>query len=790
MFNVVHNIRTLTSLADAGDAARFGHKAAHLASLLKVGFDIPGGFVVASDVEPDADDIASGLAAMGDASVAVRSSSLAEDLPDASFAGQYLSVLQVRGTSAVLDALRRVRESATSLRARTYSGNQTAGMAVIIQHMVLGDASGVAFSANPMTGNRREVLISATRGLGDALVSGEVAGDEWTVEGSGPRLIAGTQDAISADAASRIAELARRVEAHLGCPADIEWTIQGGRILLLQARPITVLPIHPDITTPKGTWQKDAAHSTEPVTPFSASTYVTFAAQAINTLLADWGMLPDRLEAKVVGHEIYMHVEPDDGGKTPPPWWVLGAVVRVIPSLRKKLEKSRAMVEAGMLESIPERWEHEHRSALHGKIERLAAVDLSSLTDNALAAHLEQVLALGKDAMTLHFQLAVPYAVGVYEFVRACEEFLGMGLPDTMRMLQGLSITSSAPTRELADVAACVRERPHLRAALALPDAFERLDADPAAGTMLRAWMRRWGLRTIGYDPGQPSFAERPSLVIGLLAELIDGPREQDLQANRAQAVEHARRRLSGAALERFNRTLAFAEKVYPQREDNVFYTDNLPAGLLRLVGLEMGRRLVHQGRLVRATDMAMLSVDEMRSSADLKALVIRRRSEIAWVRANPGPLLYGPKPGPAPDLRGLPEASRRLNSALIWLLEEELTAPEPSEGADLNGLAASAGVVTGRVRVILSANAIEDLRPGEILVCPVTTPAWTLVFPRAAALVTDAGSLLSHAAIIAREHGLPAVVATGNATRRLRDGQVVTVDGNRGIVTVAETPY
>jgi pyruvate,water dikinase len=245
MATIPRATRVLSPLADALHAERHGHKAAHLAALMQAGFDVPKGWVVPVDVDPSPETLATELDALGDGPLAVRSSSVAEDLPDASFAGQYVSVLGVRGVHAVMAALARVRESATSQRALSYGGGQAAGMAVLVQRLVEGEASGVAFSANPITGNRDEVLITATRGLGEALVSGEVSGDEWTVEGDDARLVAGTQAAIDAGTAHRIAELARRVEAHLGHPADIEWTVQAGRLALLQARPITVLPTPP-----------------------------------------------------------------------------------------------------------------------------------------------------------------------------------------------------------------------------------------------------------------------------------------------------------------------------------------------------------------------------------------------------------------------------------------------------------------------------------------------------------------------------------------------------------------
>jgi phosphohistidine swiveling domain-containing protein len=784
MIMVLPDTRALTPLADALDSARFGHKAAHLAALLRAGFDVPEGLVVPVGAEPSREDVAAALEALGSGPLVVRSSSVAEDLPDASFAGQYLSVLGVHGADAALEAIARVRASASSLRARSYADGQTAGMGVLVQRLVEGEASGVAFSANPVTGNRAEVVVTATRGLGEALVSGEVAGDEWTVGAQGARLVWETQGAIDADVAVAVAELARRVETHLGHPADIEWTVQRGRVVLLQARPITVLPTPPEIVAPeKGTWQKDCSHFTDPITPFGASTYLVYTPPAFDAMIHTWGLLPDRVEGRVIGHEAYMHAEPDDGGKAPPPWWLLAVVARLVPSLRAKLRRAREMVDGGMLDSVPASWEAEHKPRLEREIRRLADVDLAALDDDSLHAHLRTVEAFGTEAMTLHFYLTVPYMVGVHELVTVCEELLGMGLQEVTRLLQGLSVASTESTRELEEVAAQVRMRPSARAALGEPDAFERLGADPVVGDALTRWMQRWGLRTIGYDPGQPSFAERPSLVVGLLADLVEGSRASDVEARRAEAVATARRRLSGEALARFDRALAYAEVVYPQREDNVLYTDNLPAGLVRLVGLEMGRRLVGRGRLARATDMAMLSFDEMRSDADLRPLVAKRRSEIAWVRAHPGRTIFGPPPGAAPDLRGLPVAARRLNAALLWGLEEEMGPPKAVEGEGIQGLAASPGVVTARVRVIRSAAEIEQLRAGEVLVCPITTPAWTLVFPRAAALVTDGGSILSHAAIVAREHGIPAVVGTGDATRRLRDGQIVTVDGNRGVV-------
>jgi pyruvate,water dikinase len=212
--------------------------------------------------------------------------------------------------------------------------------------------------------------------------------------------------------------------------------------------------------------------------------------------------------------------------------------------------------------------------------------------------------------------------------------------------------------------------------------------------------------------------------------------------------------------------------------------------GLLRRVCLEFGERLTTRGLLHKKQDAAMLSADELRdallaSNGDsLQDLVLRRRGELAWVKAHPGPAHYGAAPGPLPDLRGFPEASRRLNEALLWETEEEFVAPKECEGDALGGLAASSGVYRGKVRVVCSVDDLHTLRPGEVLVCPTTSAAWTMVFSRVGALVTEAGSSLCHTAIVAREHSLPAVVSVAGATSTLKTGDDVIVDGNRGVVT------
>jgi pyruvate,water dikinase len=781
---------SLLALDAATDAGTCGHKAATLALLRQLGFDVPDGFVIPAGVQASRDDIAAALARLGDGPVAVRSSGLAEDLPDASFAGQYDTLLNVLGAEAVLDAAAACVKSAHDGRIESY-GHAVWPMAVLVQQMVEAEAAGVAFSANPLTGNRDEVPVSATRGLGDRLVSGAVDADEWLVIGEHATVTAQPQKAIGPELAQRVAALARKAEAARHAPQDIEWAVAGDRLWLLQSRPITALPVAPDIEVPQGSWQKDASHFAEPLSPFTVSAMLPSADEFFDDAIATWGLLPDRMQFKVIGHEPYIHIEPDDGGRNPPPWWLLGLAVRLVPSMRRKLRAAALAVGAGKLESVPAEWASNHRPRLRRQIEQHAAVGLLALDDAALFLHLEDLKTFYARCLQLHFTLFIPHTVGLYELAVACEELLGWDLQKTIGLLQGLSNTSTASIDELAALARRAGQRKATRELLEArtPDILQRLDdIDPPVAKELRQYLQFWGLRPIGSEAGCPTVADQPQLVANLIADLLNEDGHGDRSAARLALVEEARTQLTGSARERFDTALAYAERVYPLREDNVLLTDQLPTGLLRRVALEAGRRLVSLGLLKRAEEAVMLTAEELhealRTRRDVRRIVLRRKAEHAWVRANPGPMTYGPVPGKAPDLRGLPVPARRINAAIMWMMEHELTPPPRGNGNSIAGLGVSSGVYCGRVRVIRTADQLHTLRAGEVLVCPTTSAAWTMVFRRAGAIVADTGSLLSHTAIVAREFALPAVVAASNATSSLRDGEEVTVDGTRGVVT------
>jgi rifampicin phosphotransferase len=804
------------------DAAVLGTKGANLARLAASGFSVPEGFVLTTAAcerilaSPGGREgtatgadlpeelwaaVCSHLAALGGGPVAVRSSGIAEDLGGASFAGQYETVLGVESDEALAGAIRRCLASASSEQVRAYTGSDApAPMAVIIQKMVAADAAGVVFTANPVTGDD-EVLINAVKGLGDRLVSGEATPDEWVVRDDDGSCIRSPEGALDRELVLEVAALARAVERLFGSPQDIEWAVADGKVFVLQARPITALPVAPNFEAPtEGFWQKDSSHFPTPFTPFGASVYLPPLSSVVGSLAKEFGLLLDGLEQRSLGGEVYMRMVPL-GGKEPPalPKWAMWLAVRLIPEMRRRGRAAQAALDSGLADQALERWETEWRPAFVNEVGELLRVDLTALDDDGLLSHLEHLKDLLARGELLHFRLHAPHALAVYELGVVCQELLGWDAGRALQLLTGASVASSEPGRELQALAERIAADPAGLEAIVGPggDRLARLrQSAPWAAEAFEEYLERYGHRTTGYDPGDPTLFEMPEVMAGLLAgqvrQVAAGPRAASAPSGTlAEARAEVAARHPEDAISRFERALAYAHRAYGQREDNIAWLDNRPCGLLRYCALEFGRRLSGRGVLAHPGDAVFLEESELQvalkseEDQDLRPVVALRKAERAWVIAHPGPPSYGKPPVP-PDLSALPPALRLANASLMNLMALIEAPGLPQEaGNELRGLAVSPGICVGTARVVRDETEFGKLRPGEVLVAPATSPPWSILFLQAAAVVTDVGGVLSHTAVIAREYGIPAVLATGEATHRLCDGDLIRVDGSAGTVSI-----
>ena len=811
------------SRADPACREQIGVKAANLAALLQAGFDVPDGVILRTDVHAqvigdgkDSDAVSvpteirnqlvDALASFGSDLLAVRSSSPHEDLAERSFAGQYETVLNVNGPTEVENAVRRCWASASSARVTTYRkerGVVGSPMAVLIQRMVDARASGVAFSANPVTGRRSEIVINAVPGLGDRLVSGEVSPDHWTVR-DGRAESAGTpHQAINQSQALAIAELTRSVETHFGVPQDVEWAIEDGRVVVLQARPITALPDPPvepipiEFAVEPGFWQRDPSHN--PRAGYHIDLlFLPLIRRTSRRQAEEFGYLFDGLEMREFGLWPYLRMVPLGGRNRPtPPRWAMWLAARLVPSIRARVKAATTAVRTNKADRFVERWyETWHPEQARAIAEHLS-VDLRSLPDDELQRHIDSTHDLLERGIDIHSLLAGSLAIILYDLATTCEQLLGWDLPQTLRLVGGTSYKSTEPARLLNELARMADDRPALREILNQrgDDHPDLESVVPEFADAFTSYLRDYGCRSLGYSVAEPTLAEMPrvflDMIRGQLEVGYDPKRHHESSERlRREAAEEARRRLAPGERDRFERSLASAMRAYPVREDNEFFTISAPIALLRYAILELGERLADRGVITERDDIRFLEFEQARSALShpksLDSLVRLRKGQRAWAELNPGPAFYGdPPPGP-PAFDFLPADARLPMEALLWSFEEMMAlgfSAEGEAGSSLRGIPASPGQYTGPVRVVIDETDFDKLQAGDVLVCPITSPVWSVLFPTIGALVTDTGGVLSHPAIIAREYQIPAVVATGQATSRFVDGQKVTVDGGSGIV-------
>ena len=823
----------LLSSVRSGDAAAVGGKAAALGTAIAAGLRVPEGIVLTAAAydawspqvaEPGGNvraalrgTLAAPIDALGGGLLAVRSSAVGEDGAEDSFAGAFLTVLSVADVEGVVEAVLQCWASAESDRAVSYRDarglDPTVRMAVIVQRQVNGGAAGVAFSSDPVSGAHDCALVNAVASLGLGVVDGSVTPEAWRVESAHATLTTPLSNPVlTAAQASDVGALALQAATVFGCPQDIEWAFESGVLWLLQSRPITTLehdetPRAPaDTRVPVGYWERNDTYYPHPLSPAFRSFFLSGLNAAYERFFTECGALAQGVVSREIRGWVYMRVVPLGGRDVPPlPSWLMWLVCHTVPPIRRRIADAVTARRSDRFGQVAIEWPSQLRPGLIARTEALRCTDLSLLADDAVAAHMAATVALVREALVVHFLVVGAHFFALAEFAFWCDETFGWDEARCIETVAGLSSASTAPSeavRRLADVV--LAEPETLTALLSEAELPALCTLSPAFRSGFDRYLAEFGHRVLRYEIAEPTLAERPELVLrwlrievqrmesaprGAVSQLADRRADSGAEGE-ALAATHG-----GESLATFQRLLERARAAYPLREDNEVVTLSAPLAVVRYAALEFGRRMVARRQMRVATDIFQLELPELElawsSRAPAHALVRTRRREAAWVRAHPGPRSYGREPKLPARVAGLPPEAEFVFRASLWMREHGF-APKESGRAQadtrrLTGLSASRGTYTGRACVVLDESQFHKLRPGDVLVSPITAPVWSVLFPSVGALVTDTGGILSHSAIIAREYGIPAVVATGEATRLLHDGDLVQVDGDRGSVIVLD---
>lgn len=760
-------------------------------------------------------------AALGkDVPVAVRSSANAEDLPEASFAGQQETYLNVVGEGALLQAVRDCWASLWTARAMNYRHErgippESVAIAVVVQRMVPSDVSGILFTANPATGERSELIINASFGLGEAIVGGQVTPDTYIIDagslaaketvigpkdkkivsrpGSGVMMEAVPEDrrdasSLTAGQQEALARIGLRIQALFdGVPQDIEWAVAGSEIWLLQSRPITNLlpqpvpaePWEPPVPGMRLARRKYAEYMPNPLSPLFKELYFE-------------GLLPEEGWAANNNYTINGYAYEGTGSDDKPVnGRELRAEKKTTPEEEKRLREEQEAATAKMAapyfsDGNLRRWRDEFLPEYMATIEKWEKTESTELSDTEL---LEGIVELTTADATYLKRTLMPVSLMKAEDYRL-QEFLAKHAPESgltsCVFLTGFKSRSMQSQIDLFELAQQIQSDDELvNLVLTIPasrlmTALQRHGSGKAIAAAIETYIDNYGGQIYSLDFSDPLHGEDLTIIMQLLQNQVRNgtdlrSREKILHRRCLEVAAGLKEALSPARYSEFLFRLWVTRHFARHREELVSHA-GAAWRVLKMLARELGSRLADAGTLADADDVFYLV------RADLERAIEARREG----RSLPE---LAESAGKARLLR---QARKRLRPPEAIPAQDSQTSvimmvskANAADGNVLHGFAVSPGQVTGEASLIFSTEDFGNMKPGSILVCPMTTPAWTPLFSHAAALVTDIGGLLSHGSIVAREFGIPAVLGVGAATKRIKNDQEISEDGDQGTVTI-----
>ncbi|MDJ1178401.1 PEP/pyruvate-binding domain-containing protein, partial [Roseofilum sp. BLCC_M91] len=761
--------------------------------------------------------------------VAVRSSAVDEDGADYSFAGQLESFLFVP-VEEVADRVVEVWRSGFGDRLLAYRQQHNLGNpkppAVLVQRMVNAEVAGVAFGADPVTGQRGVTVISAVAGVGDALVSGEVDGQTYRSDRQGTVISSPTDTPLlNRETLKQITALVRQVGAHFGRPQDIEWALENHQVYLLQARPITGLAKQPDPDGQLNLW--DNSNISESYSGVTTPLTFSFARRAYEEVYRQFCLLMgvdktvvenndqtfNRMIGLVQGRVYYnllswykvlsllpgfqvnrRFMEQMMGVKEPISDDILESIgiqtqkkvalsVRILDGLR--LLGTVAGLGLNFI-LLPDKVKHFYQRLAQVLGQKFKGLDLQDLRADELVAHyrdLERQLLRSWDAPLINDFFAMIFYGILQKLCQSwCKESGGMLQNDLISGEGGMiSAEPAMRVKELAGLVAKDGELTQVFCEGELGVIFSHLEKCPEVAQKYEAYLEKFGDRCLGeLKLESPTLFDNPLLLLRSVGQLAKSGKTLDSVSVSAKLRQAAEAKI-GKNLGHFGLKRSLFDWVLYNARERVRDRENLRFERTRLFGhvrrifVELGKRFVSLDLLDDDRDIFYLEVNEIlgfvegtNTCTNLPGLVELRKAEFAEYEKN-GEI------GDRFETRGIVYQGNRF--------QENQTPVAPFDNPDtLQGLGCCPGIVEAQVRVITNPeNAI--LEPGSILVAERTDPGWIMLFPAASGVLVERGSLLSHSAIVAREMGIPAIVSIPGVTRSLKDGDWVKMDGSTGTV-------
>lgn len=804
-----------------GDISSVGGKGANLGEMLQASFPVPNGFcltvdafdlfmkhnsfdhlelrdnalqaeMISGQLPPELEqEIAQCYTSLGQKSrVAVRSSATAEDLPEASFAGQQETYLNVLGETELFIAIKKCFASLYSIRAVSYRKQTNFDtvnvlLAVVIQKMVESDISGVLFTADPINQNRDQMMLNAAWGLGEAIVSGKVTPDIYIYNKRQHRLLSktlgkkelliaygksGIQEitttaeqkkkfCLTQKQAKEIFKMGLKIEKHYGFPQDIEWAICKGTLYILQSRPITTLN---SIKSQPSTLTKSQMavlnnwieHFPIPLYPLDVEP-CDIVNKEKSKILQDLGISIDG------------GLRMDDKGI------ISFSTDRV--HLRFKIVKIPFLLHSFINYNINSSITNKKFQNITNELESIAATDIAQLSTTALVEQLQHIILLSEKIAYIRFRYNIFPSVIVSKLLQKTLHKIDKNLNE-YDLLSNLQYKTWEMNAALSKITSYIQNDTELQAFINNQEVLENKHITaiqsryPSFWAQLQQFFHEFGWKSSGsyYAFSSVSWNEDITSLFSLIKIVMQSDKSVSSNNKYNEIVSSIEKRFSAKETAKLLKKIETIREYHVHREYSLYLIE-MCYGLARKMVFRLSFLLPHI--FEQPNDILFLTL------AEVYALPINIHNDNKSNNNNNKNNNYAHKIKQTIQLR---KANRPQNEKLWNSLS--FSRKHEDEKA-LTGISGNRGISKGQVKKILSIQQFDKMQQGDILVCRYTDPSWTPLFVLAAAVVSDTGGPLSHSAIVAREYNIPAVLGCGNATELLQDGDIIIVDGDTGTV-------